>query len=254
MKRAPKTPKSSGWLYGKNPITEVLRAGRRKVFELGVSEEFQKNSKNADLLKLAQKAGANRRVMKPHELEKLSDGGVHQGVVAKAESYPYATLSDITKDDAETQLVLALDSVTDPQNLATLARSALAFGATALLLPKDRSAFVNPLVCKASSGAVEHLKIVQVVNLARSLEDLKSDGFWVYGTSLSEGCEPLPQVSPGAKSVLVMGSEGKGLRPLIEKTCDVLVQIPMATDFDSLNVAQAGTVCLYEFSKKGLSS
>ncbi|MCP5464675.1 MAG: RNA methyltransferase [Deltaproteobacteria bacterium] len=118
-----------------------------------------------------------------------------------------------------------------------------------LLSPKDRS-FVTPVVCKASAGAIEHIELIKVTNLARTLSDLKEREFWVYGAMLGDNTVPLPKLDPASRSVIVMGSEGKGLRRLVADTCDQLVNIPLHSDFDSLNVAQAGSILLYDFTSK----
>lgn len=237
-------------IYGKNPIREVLRASSRRINELLVTKESER-SLDALLRDAIRAANIPVSVVDPKQLDKLAPGAVHQNVVARIERYRYAEMGEVLKDVPERATVLILDCVQDPQNFATLCRSALAFGAHAVILPKDRSVAVTAAVCKASSGAVEHLNIAQVVNLVRAMEQLKEAGFWIYGTTLAPGSVDLDKCSPAAKSAVVMGSEGDGLRSLVAKTCDVLIKIPMKTDFDSLNVAQAGTVCLYEFAARG---
>lgn len=245
-------PPQGDWpdlIYGKNPVTEVFRAGRRKVLELMTNESFEQFKKNP-LYKFAQQHGVDVHETPSQELSRLAQGGVHQGFVARVERYPQYGLSEITKAGNEPRLILALDCVQDPQNFGTLCRSALAFGVKEVLVPQDRSAWVTGTVCKASAGAVEHLKLIKVTNLVRSLEELKKSEFWIYGASLDADSVGLSKVDPGHKSVLVMGSEGKGLRRLVSETCDQKVKIEMLGDFDSLNVGQAGTVLLYDFMKK----
>lgn len=237
------------WLYGKNPIQEVIKAKRRSIQEVQATEEFFKNPKNSDLLESLQNLKVRMIPVSQQTLQKRVGDVVHQNIIARVSDYPYLSLPEIMTQLKERELILALDEVTDPQNFATLCRSALAFGVKAILVPQDRSVHVTPAVCKASAGGVEHARIVMVVNLARALEELKEKGFWIYGTTLKENSQAIGKFAPAHRSVVVMGSEGKGLRPLVEKTCDMLIHIPMKTDFDSLNVAQAGTVCLYEFSK-----
>lgn len=237
-------------VYGKNPVREILRASSRRIRELLVTKDSER-SFDPVLRDLIRAANLPVVVVDPKQLDKLAPGAVHQNVVARVERYRYAEMGEVLRNVPDRAVILILDCVQDPQNFATLCRSALAFGAHAVILPKDRSVAVTAAVCKASSGAVEHLKIAQVVNLARAMEQLKESGFWIYGTTLAPGSVDLDKCSPAAKSAVVLGSEGDGLRALVAKTCDVLIKIPMKTDFDSLNVAQAGTVCLYEFGARG---
>jgi 23S rRNA (guanosine2251-2'-O)-methyltransferase len=236
-------------VYGKNPVFEMLKARRREVFEILGTEESL-----SELQKSMNEAGLNFdprscQVVKRQDLDDKLRGAVHQGVMAKTAGYPYEGLENLRSQmkTKEKSLVLALDSIQDPQNLGALARSALAFGVNAIIIPKDRSAGVNATVVKASAGATEHLKIIQVTNLVQSFSEFKENGYWIYGTHLTESSVDLEKVDPPAKSVLVMGSEGKGLRQLVAKNCDQLVKIPMSSGWDSLNVAQAGTVALYHF-------
>lgn len=234
-------------VYGRNPVTELLRAKRRDVLELFATTEALR-ALGTDFDSLVRAAKIKIQIIDMQRCDKLSGGGVHQGVVARVAPYPYVAFEDVLEACGERALILMLDCVQDPQNFATLCRSALAFGVDAIVLPRDRSVAVTATVCKASSGAVEHLKICQVTNLVRAMEQAKESGFWIYGTSLAGDPVPLNQANPAAKAVLVLGSEGDGLRSLVAKTCDVLIKIPMKVAFDSLNVAQAGTVCLYEFA------
>lgn len=248
---SPRESKSDGEIvFGKNPIREILRAKSRKISEIQLTSEAKRALEDDELGHLVAEAGIRISIADTNQLNRLvAPGAHHQNIVARVAPYPYATFSDVLEALSEKALILVLDCVQDPQNFATLCRTALAFGVDAVILPKDRSVTVTGTVCKASSGAVEHLKIAQVTNLARTLEELKRNGFWIYGTSLTDESVSLNEVQPAPKSALVLGSEGDGLRSLVAKTCDVLIKIPMKTDFDSLNVAQAGAICLYEFSK-----
>jgi len=225
-------------VYGKNSVREVHRANKRKIHRILYSGE--KPSYNSVSLEKAS----------PQELNRLTENAVHQGIVAVVDPFPESDFENFLDNCENENLVLALDSVQDPQNFGTLCRSSLAFGVKTILLPTDRSASVTPTVIKASAGSIEHLNIVRVKNLVRALQELKDYQFWVYGTSLNGKPESLNKIDPAAKSVIVMGSEGKGLRRLVEETCDVLVKIPMAVDFDSLNVAQAGSLIMYDFYQK----
>lgn len=229
-------------LYGVNPVAEALQNGRRRFEKAFVSEAF----KHDNLLQALKSKGVEIVRSRTDQLNQMVAGAAHQGLVVQTKGFPYSYFEDLDFD-ADPQIILALDSVQDPQNFATLCRSALSFGVKAILIPKDRSVSVTGVVSKSSAGAIEHLHVVQITNLARSLGDLKDRGFWVYGTHLSDDSQSLNLVDPSGKAVLVMGSEGTGLRPLVAGTCDMLVKIPMAGTLDSLNVAQAGSIVLYDF-------
>lgn len=172
--------------------------------------------------------------------------GHHQGIVLEASEYAYVEDVDLPTLAAERGVILALDGVTDPQNLATLLRTAEATGVALVVMPQDRSARVTPAVVNASAGAVEHLKIMQEVNLVRWLQRAKKEGFWVVGMAGDEDAQPLFDVSMRPPVVLVVGSEGEGLRRLVRDNCDLVVSLPMAGQIGSLNAAVAGSIGLYE--------
>ena len=234
-------------VYGRNPVLEVLLADRRRVHNIWLSPEaksfLENDSRFADL-----PAGIwNRVEIKDGEfLERKSGGGVHQGAVILVDDFPFVPLLDLLEIEEEEVTLVILDSVQDPQNLGAISRSVMAFGADGLILPKDRSAPINAAAFKASAGAIEHLPISVVTNLATTLNKLKDAGFWSYGAHLTDASESLPDLDLPAKRVFVFGAEGKGLRPLVAKNCDVLYKIPMPGKFESLNVAQAVTATLYE--------
>lgn len=227
------------FIFGTNAVTEALKAGRRRVHEILTTSERLLPPNTGD---------CPFQITTPHRLDVLTRGASHQNIVARVEPYHYLSLPEILREDRAKDLILMLDGITDPQNLGTLCRSALAFGVKTVIIPQDHAANVTGAVCKASSGAVEHLQLVQAVNLARAMGQLKAKGYWLYGATVDPVASSIRTCQPAAKSAVVLGSEGKGLRQLIQKTCDVLVTIPMAGAFESLNVAQAGSVVLYEFS------
>jgi len=236
-------------LYGKNPVVEAIKAGKRKTHEVLVATSVQQ-AKDTELFDVARKHGVKIAHAEMSEITNITQGAVHQGVVARVGPYPEYFLEDTVKEMPERNLVLVLDSVQDPQNFGTLCRSALAFGVKEVIVPRDRSVPITATVAKASAGAIEHLKIISVTNLVRAMEVLKKNKFWLYGASLDADSQDLNTIDPGVRAAIVLGSEGKGLRRLVSETCDIKVKIPMAAGFDSLNVAQAGTVFMYEFNRK----
>ena len=177
------------------------------------------------------------------ELEQLCGSPDHQGIVAEVDPFPYADAETLL--DSEEALVVALDQVQDPQNLGAICRTAEAAGVTGVVLPERRSAGVTPAVCKASAGAVEHLAIARVRNLADFLGSARDRGAWIYGAA-AEAPDPYTAVDYRGRAVIVLGGEGAGLRPRVRSACDKLVSIPMAGRTASLNVSAAAAVLLYE--------
>ncbi len=157
------------------------------------------------------------------------------------------TLSAIARPKKNV-LILILDGITDPQNLGSLIRTALCFGVAGLVIPENRAASVTPSVIKASAGAALHLPIIKVVNISRTIDQLKEVGFWIYGADADCG-EGIRSPDYSNHAGLVLGSEGKGIRPLVRKKCDVLISIPMTGSIDSLNVSVAGGIILYEVTR-----
>lgn len=238
------------YVYGKNPVFELIRASKRRVKEILLSGT-QKKWQDDTLFHLIQTKNIPCGFYESDRLDAMTQRAPHQGVVARVSEYPEERFEDVFYEGGDDErLVLILDSLQDPQNFGTVCRSALSFGVKEVIVTKDRSVPVSATVCKASAGAVEHLKIVRVTNLVQTMKKLKDLGFWLYGASLEKESLDLNAIQPSKKAAIVLGSEGKGLRRLIALTCDQLLKIPMRGDFDSLNVAQAGTVILYEFMKK----
>ena len=176
------------------------------------------------------------------ELEQLAETPDHQGVCAETDPYPYAaTEALLTAPEA---LVLALDEVQDPHNLGAVCRVAECAGAAGVVIPERRSAEITPAVCRASAGAVEHLAVARVRNLADWLGQAKESGAWVYGAA-AEGARPYPELDYGGRVVLVLGSEGRGLRPRVAGMCDALVSLPVRGRTESLNVSTAAAALVY---------
>jgi 23S rRNA (guanosine2251-2'-O)-methyltransferase len=181
------------------------------------------------------------------ELTRLAGSPDHQGVVAEVDPYAYADPGGLlAADDA---LVVALDEVQDPRNLGAICRSAEAAGAAGVAIPSRRAAQVTAAACKASAGAVEHLAVARVGNLVRWLESAKADGAWVYGAD-PRASTPYTDADLGGKSVIVLGGEGGGLRRLVAERCDGTIAIPLVGRVESLNVATAAAVLLFEATRQ----
>jgi 23S rRNA (guanosine2251-2'-O)-methyltransferase len=227
-----------GLLYGRNPVHEALRAGRRPVRRVWAT---------AGAAKEPWLEGVRVEVVGPDEVAARCGSDAHQGICADAGPYPYADVADILA--VREPLVVALDEVQDPQNLGAIARSAEAVGAAGLVIPDRRSAEVTPAAAKASAGAVEHLPIARVRNLADFLGDAKRAGCWCYGADAAAATSYVePDYAGGA--VLVLGAEGRGLRPRVQASCDVLVSLPLHGRMESLNVSAAAAVLLFEAVRK----
>jgi 23S rRNA (guanosine2251-2'-O)-methyltransferase len=222
-------------VYGRNAVREALR-GRRQVLELWAGEHAAET-----LAWLAD--GPRVHVRRERELTEAAASPDHQGVVAWCEPYPYADGWELAA--AERPLLCCLDQVTDPRNLGAVVRSAAGAGATGVIVPSHGSARVTAAVCRASAGAVEHLPLAVVTNLARYLADVKSADLWVFA-AVADGGTPMWQADLSGGVALVLGAEGKGVRPLVRRTCDGAVSIPLGGAVESLNVSVAAAVLLYE--------
>jgi 23S rRNA (guanosine2251-2'-O)-methyltransferase len=229
-------------VYGRRAVREALR-GRREVLELWATERAIKAE--SWLVEAKPKLRAER------ELSELVATRDHQGVVARTEPYRYADAYELAA--ADRPLLAVLDRVTDPRNLGALCRSADGAGATGVVVPAHGSAVVTPAVARASAGAVEHLPVAVVTNLARYLEDVKSANLWVFGAA-GDGAQSMWEADLGGGAALVFGAEGRGLRPLVRRSCDALVSIPMLGRVESLNVSVAAAVLLYEARRQRASS
>lgn len=219
-------------IYGRNAVDEAI-AGPRTVSRIWVSDRGGEDHWPTSIP--VEKADGG-------SLESRCGSGDHQGVVAEVSDFVYATDEDLLgKPNA---LVVVLDEVQDPRNFGSICRVAEAAGADGIVIPRHRSAEVTATVCKASAGAVEHLPVVQVRNIADFLDVAKERGFWVHGAAM--GGEPWDTVDWKGPVALVMGSEGKGLRPRVESSCDRLVALPLNGRIESLNVATATSALLYE--------
>jgi 23S rRNA (guanosine2251-2'-O)-methyltransferase len=220
-------------VYGRNPVREALR-GARTVKRVWAT----RNAAREDWLP------RDATIVSSDEVERLSGSDANQGVCADVSAFIYADAAELLRSRPE-PLLVALDQVQDPQNLGSICRSAECAGFDGLVLPERRSAEVTPAVCKASAGAVEHTPIAQVRNMADFLADAKAAGVWCYGADAG-GEMAYDQVQWGGGGVvLVLGSEGRGLRPRVAAACDALVALPIRGRIESLSVSAAAAVLLY---------
>ncbi len=230
-------------LSGIHPVAEALRAGN--PLERILIAQGAGGTRLQEVIDLARRAGVPVRFEPRAALERLAGSPAHQGVVALGAARKYAELDAVAHSD----LLVVLDGVEDPHNLGAIVRTAHAAGAGAVIIPERRAASLTDVVAKAAAGALEHLPVARVTNINRALEELKRDGHWIYGLD-ERGTEDYDRIDYAAKSVLVLGGEGKGLHEQVRKHCDILVRIPMAGKISSLNVSVAAGVVLFELRKR----
>jgi 23S rRNA (guanosine2251-2'-O)-methyltransferase len=234
-------------LFGFHAITARLRQDASSVREVYV-DEARHDARIRDLVARARAGNVAIHAVGATRLSALAGSGAHQGVVAIVDAVDArATLDDVLVDLAEPPLLLLLDGVTDPHNLGACLRSADAFGAHAIVVPKDRAVGVNATVAKAASGAAETVPVIAVTNLARTMRELKERGIWLLGAD-AEG-ESLFDADVSGPVAWVLGAEGQGLRRLVRESCDWLVGIPMLGSVESLNVSVTAGICLFTARK-----
>jgi len=224
-------------VYGRRPVREALR-GRREVLELWATERA---TKSEAWLRDAERPRVQIKL--DRDLSDAAGTRDHQGVLAWCEPYRYVDAHELAA--GERPLLACLDQVSDPRNLGAVCRSAEGAGATGVVVPAHGSARVTPAVCRASAGAVEHLPVAVVTNLARYLAEIKGDDLWIAAAAGESGT-PMWQADLSGGLAFVFGAEGKGLRPLVRRTCDLAVSIPQLGRVESLNVSVAAAVLLYE--------
>jgi len=252
-RRKPSVRKGSDseWVAGRNSVVEALRA-QMPVSAVYVAEGAERDGRLREVFRVAADRGISLLEVSRGELDRLTDGAVHQGLAARVPAYEYAHPDDLLEAAATLQeppLIVALDSVTDPRNLGAVVRSAAGFGAHGVLIPERRSAGMTASAWKTSAGAAARLPVAQATNLVRQLKAYQEAGCMVVGQA-ADGDVSLPDLDlADGPLVVVVGSEGDGLSRLVSETCDQLVSIPMATDLESLNAGVAASVTLYSISQ-----
>jgi 23S rRNA (guanosine2251-2'-O)-methyltransferase len=235
------------WVSGINPAREAFRASSLAILEIVVARDDHRVN---ELLASGKQKNIPIRHEARNSLSELVGHTHHQGIALRVQEYPYADFDRILGLPIhEREPLIILDSVQDPQNLGAIMRSGCFLGAKAVIIPKDRSARVTAAVIKVAAGAASYIPVVQVVNLARALEQLKEAGHWIMGLDV-EGRRSLYEADLSVPLGLVIGNEQKGLRPLIRKSCDLLVQVPAHGPIQSLNAATAGAVALAEVQRQ----
>jgi 23S rRNA (guanosine2251-2'-O)-methyltransferase len=234
---------------GRNPVSEVLKSNRT-IDKLFAAKGLQGAGKR--IVQQAKDMGIEVEYVERDVLDKMSVSGSHQGFIARVSKFQYAedleTIVNNARQKDESPLIIILDKITDPQNLGAIIRTANCCGAHAVVIPKRNAAGVTPTVVKASAGAVEFMPVVQVTNLARTLEKMKGMGLWIAGADLDG--ELMYKADLKGSLGLVIGSEGKGISRLVKERCDFTVRIPMKGEISSLNASVAAGVLMYEILRQ----
>jgi len=250
--RRSKPSSETEWVAGRNAVVEALRSGI-PVTGVYVAEGAERDGRLREAFRLAAEGGVSLLEVSRAELDRLTNGAVHQGLAAKVPPYDYAHPDDLlalAAERGEPPLIVALDSVTDPRNLGAVARSAAAFGAHGVVVPERRSAGMTASAWKSSAGAAARVPVARTVNLTRQLKAFQAAGCMVVGLA-ADGDIALPDLDlADGPLVLVVGSEGSGLSRLVAETCDQLLAIPMSRQTESLNAGVAAGVALYAVAQR----
>lgn len=238
-------------IYGINPVVEALSCENSNVEKIIVAPG-RKGERLGEILDMVARKGIPLEFKDRTYIDRLAGNTSHQGIVGLCRTFTYASVDEVVAHrhgSFENDLILILDGITDPRNLGSLIRTAHCCGANGVIIPEKRAVSVTGTVMKASAGAAQHIPVAMVVNVSRTIEYLKKKGFWIYGADTVCGQGVCNHDFNGHVG-LVMGSEGKGISPLIKKSCDFLVSIPLMGRVDSLNVSVAAGIIMYEILRK----
>ncbi|ABX06409.1 MAG TPA: 23S rRNA (guanosine(2251)-2'-O)-methyltransferase RlmB [Herpetosiphon sp.] len=235
-------------LYGRNAVLEALRANRRKLGRLLIADGIKEGESMQAINTIARERRMQVAKVQRSELDKRTAGANHQGIALECGAYPYVEVDDIielARERGEQPLILIFDHLQDPQNIGTLMRTAEIVGAHGIIFPDRRSASITPAVINASAGAVEHLYVAQITNIAQTIKHLQEYNIWVAGVEDDERAVDFDKANLRGALALVIGAEGPGLARLTRERCDLLVRLPMRGNVASLNAATAGSIILY---------
>jgi 23S rRNA (guanosine2251-2'-O)-methyltransferase len=241
-------------IYGIHPVQEALKSPHLQVEKILIGTQTPHPTLRS-ILDLANKRKIPVTLTTKENLERMTKRGLHQNVVGLVKEASYADLGGMLshwKKEGTKALFLILDGIQDPQNFGSLIRTALGCGAHGIIIPKDRAVGITPVVIKASAGAAAYLPIARVVNIATTIDALKKEGIWVYGAT-EEARDLIYQLDLNTNLAIVIGAEGKGIRPLVKKKCDQLFSIPMKGPLSSFNASVSGGMILYEVMRQRLA-
>lgn len=237
------------YIIGRNPVMEILKS-EREINKLFVQKGDLKGSINK-IIGLAKSKNIIIQEVDRNKLDQLSEGGVHQGVVALVVPFKYSTVEEVlnlAEEKNEKPFLIILDGIEDPHNLGAIIRTAECAGVHGIIIPERRSAQVNQTVSKSSAGAVEYMKVVKVVNISDTIDYLKDKGLWIYGAD-ADGDEYFNTELSGSIG-LVIGNEGKGISRLVKEKCDFILSIPMTGNISSLNASNAASILIYDIVRQ----
>jgi 23S rRNA (guanosine2251-2'-O)-methyltransferase len=237
------------YIIGRNPVIEVLKSSR-DINKIWIAENSLKGQAQ-QITTLAKERGVTINFVPKKKIDQMVEGN-HQGVVAQVAAYEYVHVDDILKiaeEREELPFLLLLDEIEDPHNLGSIMRTADAVGAHGIVIPKRRAVGLTATVAKSSTGAIEHIPVARVTNMARTIEDLKARGVWIVGTD-AKGADDYRNLDGKMSLALIIGSEGKGIGRLIKEKCDFLIKMPMVGHVTSLNASVAGSLLMYEVYRK----
>ncbi len=238
-------------IYGIHPVKEALTSNSIVLEKILIATRHPSPSLQP-ILDLARRRGIPLSFTERERLDRMASGSPHQNVIALLQETPYANLEEIltkSKQESFPALLLILDGIQDPQNLGSLIRTGLGSGVQGIIIPKDRAVGITPAVIKASAGAAVHMPVVRVVNIATTIDRLKDQGIWVYGAT-GEAKDKIFELDFTVDLAIVIGAEGKGIRPLVKKRCDRLFSIPMKGPVGSFNASVSGGMILYEVMRQ----
>lgn len=233
------------WIAGRNPVYEVLRAGRRKCYRILLASGVEEKGRLTEILGMAKKTRLPVEHVHRQRIDSIEES--NQGIAIEVGDYPFADLVDIfelAKTKEEPLFCLALDMIQNPQNFGALLRTAELVGVHGVVIPLRRTSLVTPAVVHSSAGATEHMLIAQA-NLAQAISEMKDAGAWVVGLEGGPQSQPIEEIRLDGGLALVVGNEGEGMRPLVRKSCDHIVRLSMVGKIDSMNAAVAGSIALY---------
>jgi len=240
-------------IYGIHPVKEALTSSPLRFQKVMVSARNPSPTLQS-IINLTREKKVPLAFTDKETLDQMAKGGLHQNIIGVIEETPYVDLDQLfvsSKRGLEKALFLILDGIQDPHNLGSLIRTALGCGAHGIVIPKDRAVGITPVAIKASAGAVAHIPVARVVNIATTIDRFKKEGIWVYGAS-GEAKDKLYDLDLNMDLAIVIGAEGKGIRPLIKKKCDRLFSIPMKGPVTSFNASVSGGMILYEVMRQRL--
>jgi len=237
---------------GRRTVLESMRSGR-KIEKLLIFKNIEKGKQLDEIINSATQKNIEITYCDLDQLDKQSHTKKHQGVIAVVPDPKYHNLDEIlgTLEESENNLFIILDGIEDPQNFGAISRTAEAIGVKSIIIPLRRSVSISPGSMRASAGALEHIKVCRVTNLNNTIKDLKSRGFTIYGLDGDSKCM-YSSIKFESKSVIVIGSEGKGISTLVRKNCDYLISIPMSGKVESLNASVSASVVMYEYFMKNV--